>query len=95
MWNMAHSLWYRKSVFEDAGIELPISSRTLESDRRLLRRYERARREDVASMQLMTHGLQKLFGYDSVLVAKARNLGLTLVNWQPQLKNFLVHHAIV
>lgn len=64
-------------------------------DRRLLRCYERARREDVASMQLMTHGLQKLFGYDSVLVAKARNLGLTLVNWQPQLKNFLVHHAIV
>src|SRR5690606_14888689 len=23
MWNMAHSLWYRKSVFEEAGIEPP------------------------------------------------------------------------
>ena len=63
-------------------------------DRVLLRRYERARREDVLSMQLMTHGLQKLFGYDAVWVAKARNLGLTMVNWQPQLKSFLVHHAI-
>ncbi len=63
-------------------------------DRGLLRRYERARREDVLSMQLMTHGLQKLFGYDAVWVAKARNLGLTMVNWQPQLKSFLVHHAI-
>jgi len=48
----------------------------------------------VLSMQLMTHGLQKLFGYDAVWVAKARNLGLTMVNWQPQLKSFLVHHAI-
>ncbi len=63
-------------------------------DRSLLRRYERARREDVLSMQLMTHGLQKLFGYDAVFVAKARNLGLTLVNWQPQLKSFLAHHAV-
>jgi len=63
-------------------------------DRGLLRRYERARREDVLSMQLMTHGLQKLFGYDAVWVEKARNLGLTRVNWQPQLKSFLVHHAI-
>jgi multiple sugar transport system substrate-binding protein len=23
VWNMAHSLWYRKSVFEEAGIEVP------------------------------------------------------------------------
>lgn len=63
-------------------------------DRLLLRRYERARREDVLSMQLMTHGLQKLFGYDAVWVGKARNLGLKLTNWQPQLKSFLVHHAV-
>ena len=63
-------------------------------DRQLLRRYARARREDVLSMQLMTHGLQKLFGHDAVLVGRARNLGLNLVNWQPQLKSFLVHHAV-
>jgi len=63
-------------------------------DFRLLRRYERARREDIVSMQLMTHGLQKLFRHDAVLVGRVRNLGLKLVNWQPQLKSFLVHHAV-
>jgi multiple sugar transport system substrate-binding protein len=25
IWNMAHSLWYRKSVFQDAGIEAPVT----------------------------------------------------------------------
>jgi len=63
-------------------------------DRMLLRRYQRARREDVLSMQLMTHSLQKLFNNDAVLVGKVRNAGLKLVNWQPQLKNLLVHHAV-
>ncbi len=63
-------------------------------DRLLLRRYARARREDVLSMQLMTHGLQKLFSHDAVLVGRVRNRGLKLVNWQPQLKSFLVHHAV-
>lgn len=63
-------------------------------DYRLLRRYERARKEDIVSMQLMTHGLQKLFRHDAVFVGKVRNLGLKLVNWQPQLKSFLVHHAV-
>ncbi|HET9405071.1 MAG TPA: UbiH/UbiF family hydroxylase [Burkholderiales bacterium] len=63
-------------------------------DHALLRRYERARREDVAAMQLTTDGLQKLFNNDAVLLTKARNLGLEFVNRQPWLKNFLVHHAV-
>jgi ubiquinone biosynthesis UbiH/UbiF/VisC/COQ6 family hydroxylase len=63
-------------------------------DRQLLRRYARARKEDVLSMQLMTHGLLKLFSHDAVLLGGVRNLGLNLVNWQPQLKSFLVHHAV-
>lgn len=63
-------------------------------DRILLRRYERARREDVLSMQLMTHTLQKLFNNDAVMVGKVRNAGLKLANWQPQLKSLLVHHAV-
>jgi len=63
-------------------------------DHALLRRYERARREDVAAMQLTTDGLQKLFNNDAVLLTRARNLGLELVNRQPWLKNFLVHHAV-
>jgi len=63
-------------------------------DYALLRRYERARREDVAVMQFTTHALQKLFNNDVAWIAGARNLGLRLVNWQPQLKSFLVHHAV-
>jgi ubiquinone biosynthesis UbiH/UbiF/VisC/COQ6 family hydroxylase len=62
-------------------------------DHALLRRYERARREDVLAVHLMTDGLQKLFNNDIVLIARARNLGLKLVNWQPLLKNFLVRQA--
>ena len=63
-------------------------------DHALLRRYERARREDVAAMQFTTHGLQKLFSTEAVWVARARNTGLNLVNLQPQLKNFLVRQAV-
>jgi 2-octaprenylphenol hydroxylase len=64
-------------------------------DERLLRRYERARSEDVAAIQLMTDGLQKLFRNDAVWLTKARNLGLDLVDRQPLLKNYLVHHAVM
>lgn len=63
-------------------------------DHSLLRRYERARREDVIAVQLTTDGLQKLFSNPAVLASKARNLGLDLVNRQPLLKNFLVRHAV-
>lgn len=63
-------------------------------DYALLRRYERARQEDVLTMQLTTDGLQKLFNNDVVWLAGARNLGLTLLNGQPLLKNFLVHRAV-
>ena len=61
----------------------------------LLRRYERARAEDVAAMRFTTDGLQKLFAADGVWLTKARNLGLTLVDRQPLIKNFLVHHAVM
>lgn len=63
-------------------------------DHALLRRYERARREDVLSMQLMTHTLQKLFNNNAVWLGKVRNMGLKLANGQPQLKSLLVHHAV-
>jgi ubiquinone biosynthesis UbiH/UbiF/VisC/COQ6 family hydroxylase len=63
-------------------------------DYALLRRYERARREDVLAMQVATDGLQKLFNNDAVLLSRLRNLGLTLVDRQPWLKSFLVHHAV-
>jgi 2-octaprenylphenol hydroxylase len=60
----------------------------------LLRRYERARKEDVAIMQWATDGLQKLFNNEAVSLGRARNWGLSLVNTQPLLKNFLVRHAV-
>jgi len=63
-------------------------------DYALLRRYERARKEDVAAMQLTTHALQKLFNNETVWMGKARNAGLRLVNRQPQLKKFLVQQAV-
>jgi 2-octaprenylphenol hydroxylase len=61
----------------------------------LLRRYERARAEDVAAMRLTTDGLQKLFTNDGVWVTKARNLGLALVDRQPLIKKILVHRAVM
>jgi 2-octaprenylphenol hydroxylase len=63
-------------------------------DYALLRRYQRARKEDILAMQLTTDTLLKLFSYGGVLVPWARNLGLRLVNWQPQLKNLLVRQAV-
>jgi 2-octaprenylphenol hydroxylase len=63
-------------------------------DHRLLRRYERARREDIAAMQLATDALQRLFNNADPRLAKLRNLGLRLVNRQPRLKNLLVRQAV-
>lgn len=63
-------------------------------DYTLLRRYERARKQDILAMQVVTDALQKLFNNDVVWLARARNLGLRLVNWQPHLKNLLVRQAV-
>ena len=60
----------------------------------LLRRYERARKEDVLSMQLATDGLQKLFASRAVWLSHTRNLGMRIVESQPFIKNLLVKHAV-
>ena len=60
----------------------------------LLRRYERARKEDVLSMQLATDGLQKLFASRAVWLSQARNLGMRLMQSQRMLKDLLVKHAV-
>jgi 2-octaprenylphenol hydroxylase len=60
----------------------------------LLRRYERARKEDIATMQFTTDALQRLFNNDDARLAKLRNFGLRLVNRQSQLKNLLVRQAV-
>ena len=63
-------------------------------DYALLRRYERARKEDVLSMQLATDGLQKLFASQAVWLSRTRNLGMRMVDSQPMIKNLLVKHAV-
>lgn len=59
----------------------------------LLRRYERARREDIATMGLSTDVLQKLFAARSVWVSGVRNSGMGVVNRLPFLKSLLIRHA--
>ncbi|MES2562783.1 MAG: UbiH/UbiF family hydroxylase [Pseudomonadota bacterium] len=63
-------------------------------DYALLRRYERARAEDIAALELTTDGLEKLFGTQAVWMATLRNLGLTLVDSQPLVKAALVRRAV-
>ncbi len=75
--------------------------RILGADRRgepgadsVLRRYERSRREDVATMIALTDGLQRLFSSRLPGIARARNLGLDLVARLPHLKGLLMQHAL-
>jgi 2-polyprenylphenol 6-hydroxylase len=63
-------------------------------EHRLLRRYERARREDIAAMTAATDGLQRLFGADSRALSWLRNRGLSLVDRSAQVKRLLVAHAL-
>ncbi len=63
-------------------------------DIRLLRRYERARAEDIMSLALVTDGLQRLFIASGGAAAKIRNAGLNLTNVLPVVKNLLVRHAL-
>ncbi len=62
-------------------------------DYALLRRYERARAEDIAVLEAATDGLEKLFSGKAVWLSGLRNLGLAMVDAQPVLKNLLVRHA--
>jgi len=64
-------------------------------DLHLLRRYERARREDIVSMQFTTDSLKKLFNNSSPLLHTLRNLGLNAANRITPLKKLLVRHALL
>jgi len=61
---------------------------------RLLRRYERARREDVLAMTLVTDGLKRLFNNSFPPLAWLRNHGLNLVDRASPLKDRLIRHAL-
>ena len=60
----------------------------------LLRRYERARKEDVLSMMLTTDGLQKLFNSDLPTLAAIRNWGLRLSGRIGPVRSLLTQHAV-
>jgi 2-octaprenylphenol hydroxylase len=61
---------------------------------RLLRRYERARAEDILALAWVTDGLQQLFAARGGAVAKLRNAGLNLTNALPVVKNLLIRRAL-
>lgn len=63
-------------------------------DLRLLRRYARARREDVAAMQFVTDGLDRIFAEGRPGAAALANLGLALVDSLPWAKRALAARAM-
>lgn len=63
-------------------------------DERRLRRYERARAEEVALLQWTTHGLQRLFRPQHPAFSVLRNLGLNLTDRLPVVRNMLVRYAL-
>jgi ubiquinone biosynthesis UbiH/UbiF/VisC/COQ6 family hydroxylase len=84
--------------FQDAReLASVLAARGQERDagsRALLRRYERARKEDVLAMTAATHGLQRLFNNSAVPLAWLRNLGLNLTDRLLPLKALLVRRAL-
>ena len=63
-------------------------------DRLLLRRFERARAEDILAMRWATHGLERLFLAGKPGLGPVRNLGLNFVDRMQVLKMLLVKHAL-
>ncbi len=61
---------------------------------RLLRRYERARAEDILALASVTDGLQRLFAAPGAVAAKLRNAGLNLTDALPVVKNLLIRRAL-
>ncbi|MHB1175751.1 MAG: UbiH/UbiF family hydroxylase [Sulfuriferula sp.] len=60
----------------------------------LLRRYERARKEDILAMQGVTDGLHVLFSSTRPGLARLRNAGLDFTNRLSLVKNLLIQHAL-
>jgi 2-octaprenylphenol hydroxylase len=60
----------------------------------LLRRYERARKEEVVALQTVTDTLHDLFGPSADSLKRLRNFGLNLTNRVPVVKDLLVRYAL-
>jgi 2-octaprenylphenol hydroxylase len=63
-------------------------------DRLLLRRYERARAEDILALRWVTDGLFRLFDSNNRVAARIRNFGLKLTNSNPVIKTLLARRAM-
>jgi 2-octaprenylphenol hydroxylase len=63
-------------------------------DWQLLRRYARARKEAIVSMQFVTDALQRLFNNDAPALKWLRNTGLSMTDRAAPLKKMLVEHAL-
>jgi 2-polyprenylphenol 6-hydroxylase len=62
-------------------------------DRALLRRFERARAEDILALRWVTDGLFRLFDTNQTTIRRIRNLGLNLTNSNPVIKTLLTRRA--
>jgi 2-octaprenylphenol hydroxylase len=63
-------------------------------DERVLARYARARKEEIALMQFATDGLERLFGTNLEPLRVVRNLGMNLLDKFPMVKRQLIAHAM-
>lgn len=63
-------------------------------DLALLRSYERARKEEVVTLQTVTDSLHDLFRPAGGAFTRLRNLGLNLTNSLPVIKGLLVRYAL-
>ena len=61
---------------------------------RLLRRYTRARQEEILLMQYTTDTIRRIFREKLPALTPLRNIGMKLTNNLPVLKNLLVRYAI-
>jgi 2-polyprenyl-6-methoxyphenol hydroxylase-like FAD-dependent oxidoreductase len=61
---------------------------------RLLRRYQRERREEILLMQYTTHTLRQLFHEKLPGLRFLRNAGMNVTNALPVVKNLLVRYAL-
>lgn len=62
-------------------------------ERAFLRQYERARKADVMSMNILTSGLDYLFATEQTMLKKLTNWGLQSIARQPSLKRLLIKQA--
>jgi 2-octaprenylphenol hydroxylase len=84
-----HDVITLAEVLQNRGMESDVG------DYALLRRYDRARKLDIAGMQAMTTGLHALFGSELPGVGRLRNMGMAFTNSQQWLKRRLMAHAMI